>query len=257
MTQTVERDKTRLTDEEWARIFAKLRTIKGIYTGGSFQCRHFVEAVLWVLRVGGQWRSLPRDRGNWNSVFKRYARWSLRGVWGQLLAWQAEATDLQDVSIDSTTARAHACAAGAAQSCADHEALGRSRGGFSCKIHAVVDALGLPLKFILTGGQAADITQAIPLMEGLSAEACLADKGYDSDAFLAWLKEKGIKAVIPPKSNRKEQRDCDWWHYKERHAVECMFGKLKYFRRIATRYEKKAIHFMGMLAFAATLLWLR
>ncbi len=102
-----------------------------------------------------------------------------------------------------------------------------------------------------------DITQAIPLMDGLPALACLADKGYDSDAFLAWLKEKGIKAVIPPKSHRKEQRDCDYWHYKERHAVECLFGKLKYFRRIAMLYEKKAIYFMGMLAFAATLLWLR
>jgi transposase len=93
--------------------------------------------------------------------------------------------------------------------------------------------------------------------DGRPALACLADKGYYSDAFLAWLKEKGIKAVIPPKSQRKEQRDCDYWHYKERHAVECLFGKLKYFRRIAMLYEKKTIHFMGMLAFAATLLWLR
>jgi transposase len=69
---------------------------------------------------------------------------------------------------------------------------------------------------------------------------------------VAWLKDRGIKAVIPPKANRKEQRDCDYWLYKERHAVECLFGKLKYFRRIAMRYEKKAVHFMGMLAFGAT-----
>ena len=169
----------------------------------------------------------------------------------------AKDADLQDVSVDSTIARAHACAAGATKSSAEKEALGRSRSGFGCKIHAVVDALGLPFKFILTGGQVADITQAIPLMEGVSAQACLADKGYDSDAFLAWLKERGILAVIPPKANRKEQRGCDWWRYKERHVVECMFGKLKYFRRIVMRYEKKAINFMGMLAFATTLLWLR
>ena len=64
-------------------------------------------------------------------------------------------------------------------------------------------------------------------MTGSNAKACLADKGYDSDVFLAWLKEHDIKAVIPPKANRKEQRDCDWWLYKERHVVECMFGKLK------------------------------
>ena len=81
---------------------------------------------------------------------------------------------------------------------------------------AVVDALGLPIKLILAGGQEADITQAIPLMAEVSAQACLADKGYDSDAFLAWLHERHIQGVIPPKAHRKEQRPLDWWHYKER-----------------------------------------
>ena len=257
MAQTKERDRTRLTEEEFERIFAMLKMIRGIYTGTPVQCRRFVEAVLWVLRVGGQWRSLPPDRGNWNSIFKRFSRWSKLGVWNKLHEFLAEASDLQDVSIDSTITRAHACAAGAAKSCAEDEALGRSRGGFGCKIHAAADGLGLPIKFILTGGQAADISQAIPLMTGISAQACLADKAYDADNFLAWLKELGIIIVIPPKANRKEKRECDWWHYKERHVVECMFGKLKYFRRIAMRYEKKAINFMGMLGLAAALLWLR
>lgn len=257
MNQVGEIDKTRLTDKEWEHLFAKLRTIPGIYTGMPCRCRRFVEAVLWVLRVGGQWRALPADRGKWNSVFKRFARWSTLGVWSQLHESLAKYADLQDVSIGSTIARAHACAAGAAKSCAENEALGRSRGGFGCKIHAAVDALGLPLKSILTGGQEADINQAIPLMTGVSAQSCLADKGYDSDPFLVWLKDHHIEAVIPPKANRKEKRYCDWWHYKERHVVECMFGKLKYFRRIAMRYEKRACNFMGMLAFSAALLWLR
>ena len=73
---------------------------------------------------------------------------------------------------------------------------------------------------------------------------------------MAWLKERGIKAVIPPKANRKKQRDRDWGLYEEGHVVQCMFGKLKYGRSIAMRYEKQAINFMGMLAFAAALLWL-
>jgi len=252
-----ERDYTRVSDEEWLRLSAKLKTIAGIYVGSDRACRRFIDGVLWILRVGGQWRSLPAERGRWNSVFKRFSRWSLLGVWSQLHEWLAQAADLQEVSIDSTVTRAHACAAGAASSNAVTEALGRSRGGFSCKIHAAVDGLGLPIKFILTGGQAADISQAIPLMTGIRTAACLADKGYDADAFVAWLEAAGITVVIPPKSNRKEPRACDFSRYKERHVVECMFGKLKYFRRIAMRYEKKATHFMSMLAFSASMLWLR
>jgi len=70
------------------------------------------------------------------------------------------------------------------------------------------------------------------------------------------VKRTGIKAVIPPESNRKEQIERDYWHYQERHAVECLFGKLKHYRRIATRYEKKAINYKGMPSFASVLLWL-
>ena len=91
----------------------------------------------------------------------------------------------------------------------------------------------------------------------MSTGALLADKGYDANPLLDWLGQHGIAAVISRKVNRKVQRSCDWYQYKERHVIECMFGKLKYFRRIATRYEKKASHFMEMLAFAAVLLLLR
>jgi transposase len=157
-----------------------------------------------------------------------------------MLAHVSAKADLENVCIDSTVIQAHACAAGAAAS------------------HATAEALGLPAGFILTGGHAADITQAIPLMTDIgSTGALLADKGYDANALLDWLGQRDIAAVIPPKANRKVQRGCDWSMYKERHVIECMFGKLKYFCRIATRYEKKASHFMEMLAFAAVLLWLR
>ena len=85
------------------------------------------------------------------------------GAWERLLSLFSEAADLQDVSMDGSVIRAHACAAGAANSSAENEALGRSKGGFSCKIHAICDALGMPVKFSLTGGQAAECRQAIPL----------------------------------------------------------------------------------------------
>ena len=98
-----------------------------------------------------------------------------------MLASVSVKADMQNVCIDSTVVQAHACAAGATGSNVAAEALGRSRGGFGCKIHALTDALGLPVRFILTGGEAADITQAIPLMKNIgSMGALLADKGYSA-----------------------------------------------------------------------------
>ena len=100
-------------------------------------------------------------------------------MWEKILAFSSCKADLENVCIDSTLVRAHACAAGAAPSNAAAEALGRSRGGFGCKIHALTDALGLPLRFILTTGQTADITRAIPLVQGMSTGTLLTDKkGY-------------------------------------------------------------------------------
>lgn len=129
--------------------------------------------------------------------------------------------------------------------------------GFGCKIHALKDALGLLVRLILTEVQAAGITQAIPLMQGIPGGTFLADKVYDADALLDWLRRRKVAAVIPRRANRKEQRSRDWSLYRGRHVIECMFGKLKYFRRIATRFEKKAIYFKEMLASAAfLLLWL-
>jgi len=246
-----------LSDEEWVRILANLKKLTGIHIGQPSFCRRFISACLWILRSGAQWRTLPPTHGKWNSVFKRFSRWCANGIWEVLLSCFSEEADLQDVSMDGSVIRAHACAAGAAYSSAEDEALGRSKGGFSSKIHAICDALGMPIKFSLTGGQEAECRQAIPLLENVNASAVLADKAYDTNELREWLTIRGIKAVIPPKSNRKEAIECDYWHYKERHAIECMFGKLKYYRRIATRYDKKAINYMGMPSFASTLLWLR
>ena len=171
-------NKSKLSDSEWVYLIGRLKKTPGIRMGCEATCRRFVEAVLWMLRSGAQWRLLPDRLGHWNSVFKRFSSWSRFGVWQQMLASVSVKADMQNVCIDSTVVRAHACAAGAAASNATAQALGRSRGGFGCKIHALTDVLGLPVRFILTGGQAADITQATPLMQGISTGALLADKGY-------------------------------------------------------------------------------
>lgn len=250
-------ERATISDREWSLLLPELRKLPHIKIGNPDKCRQFIGAVLWVLRGGMEWRMLPTAKGKWNTVFKRYSRWCTYGAWEAVLELFSQHADLQDVSIDGTVNRAHACASGYGKDSAVQEALGRSKGGFSSKVHAACDAHGLPLKFILTGGQVAECTQAIPLVETLSAEAVLADKAYDTNEFRDWLTAHETKAVIPPKSNRKEVISCDFWHYKERHAVECMFGKLKYYRRIATRYEKKAMNYMGMLCLASVFLWLR
>ena len=129
--------------------------------------------------------------------------------------------------------------------------MGRSRGGFSTKLHVSVNGLGLPVELQLTPGQQADVTQAEALLEGYQPDAVLADKGYDSDALVKTIEAKGAKAVIPPKSNRKEPREYDKHLYKERNLVERFMNRIKHYRRVATRYEKTARNFLGFVHVAA------
>ena len=102
-----------LTDEQWKKILEFLRTCLRIYIGPHDECRRFVEGVLWMLRSGAQWRLLPAEYGNWNSVYKRFARWCEHGVWEQMMAHCADDPDLENVMRDGTIVRAHPCAAGA------------------------------------------------------------------------------------------------------------------------------------------------
>jgi transposase len=125
------------------------------------------------------------------------------------------------------------------------------------KIHVVVDALGNPLALSLTGGQAHDITQAETLVANLAPDAVLADKGYDSDDFIASLERREIEAVIPPKANRKIKRDCDYALYAERNLIERFFQYIKQFRGVATRYEKTARNFLAGLHLVCALAWLK
>jgi transposase len=125
------------------------------------------------------------------------------------------------------------------------------------KIHAIVDALGNPLAVSLTGGQAHDITQAETLAGQVEAQALIADKGYDRDAFVQSLEIREIAAVIPPKANRKAKRACDFALYRERNLVERFFNIIKQFRAIATRYEKTARNFLAGVHLVCALAWLK
>ena len=134
--------------------------------------------------------------------------------------------------------------------------MGKSRGGLSTKIHAAVDALGNPVRLLLTAGQASEYGQSNALIEGWVADYVLADKGYDSDQFIEAIKLSGATAVIPPRCHRQAPREYDRELYKERNLVERFFQKLKQFRRIATRYEKLKRNYQSMLYLASSIIWL-
>jgi transposase len=134
--------------------------------------------------------------------------------------------------------------------------MGRSRGGLTSKLHALVDAEGRPVHLRLTAGQVADCTQADALTEDLSqGDILLADKGYDSNALRAKAAERKAWANIPPKTNRKGSFVFSPWVYRQRNLIERFFNKIKQFRGIATRYDKNPDNFLAAIKLVAARLW--
>lgn len=218
--------------------------------------RTFVEAVLWWRRTGVPWRDLPAEFGPWKTVFNRFDRWSKTGKWRRLFERLRRDVDDEWHSVDSTINRAHQHAAGG-QGGATRHAIGRSRGGFTTKVHLVVDSLGLPLEYELTEGQRHDSQAAPTLIDRCRPRCLLADKAYDSDAIRAQLRAMNCAAVIPPKSNRNQKIEWDRELYKARSEIECTFNLLKHARRFATRYEKTLRNYAAVVAIGCATLWLR
>lgn len=246
-----------IKENEWQRILLLLRQQKHIYIGSEIKLRLFIEAVYFMARSGCQWRLLPSCYGYWRSVHRRFKRWSEREIWEKLFQSSQQSPETEHVMVDATIIRAHACSAGYEKDGNTKHALGRSKGGFTTKIHALCDGLGNPLKFFLTPGQRNDITQGSELIKDIENSIVLADKGYDSDAFVKTIEEQGCVAVIPPRRSRIIKRAYDEHIYKERHLIECFFGKIKHFRRVFSRFDKASQSFMGFLNFVGTLIWLR
>lgn len=112
---------------------------------------------------------------------------------------------------------------------------------------------------MLSEGQRNDINYAIPLLEhiNINGSLVLADRGYDSNKLIDYIYSHGGEPVIPSRKSAKEQRECDWWMYKERHLVEVFFNKLKSFRRIATRYDKYGFTYLSFIYIACILIWIK
>ena len=124
-------------------------------------------------------------------------------------------------------------------------------------MHAAVNGLGLPVRVTLSPGRDADIMHAAALLEGLSPEVVVCDKGYDCDAFVEAVEAAGVEAVVPSRENRKVPRSLDRHLYRERNLAECFWAKAKQYRRVATRYEKKAVNFLAFVHLASIMILLR
>jgi transposase len=243
-----------LTAEQWAQVSPLLPSDR---PRGAFQPlanRDVVDAILWILRSGAPWRDLPDRYPNWKSVHTRFLRWSKAGIWKRVLDAMAVDADDELAIIDSSIVRVHMDAVGGKKN--GSEQVGRSRGGPTTKIHAVVDGLGNPTKIALTEGQTHDVTQAPEMLRESHGRWILADKAYDSDALIAELDSRGSTPVIPSRRGRRIARLHDRAMFKSRFLVEHFFARIKRCRRIATRYEKLSVTYLGMVLLACVLTWL-
>jgi len=243
-----------LTDAEW-RLISPILPCKprGV---PRVDDRRILNGIFWVLKSGAPWRDLPERYGPYTTCYNRFVRWRCAGVWDRILTAISHRDDAEVQMIDSTIVRAHQHAS-CTQNSASEE-FGRSRGGLTTKIHAVVDANGLPLHVAITGGQQHDSLAACALLEGLPSDGMvLADKAYDATEIRRFASSCGGWANIPPRRNRRDPICFSPYLYRHRNHVERFFNRIKHCRRIATRYEKRAANFLAFVKLAAIRLWLR
>ncbi|MEU4524925.1 IS5 family transposase [Amycolatopsis sp. NPDC024027] len=280
-------------DKAWAVIEPLLPPQQG---GGRRwrDHRQVINAILWKLRTGAPWRDLPDRYGPWKTAHERLRLWTKDGTWDKILdrviVKDDAVGDLEWViSVDSSVVRAHQHAAGARKKgdaatkstlALDGEGLGRSRGGLSTKIHLAVDGRGLPIRILLTPGQAGDNPQLVPLLDGISVarlgpgrprcrpKTVIADKAYSHPSTREAMRDRRITFVSPERDDQIARRKgkgsrggrppaFDAEAYKHRNVVERCFNRLKQFRDLATRYAKRAAYYQAELTIAAIILWLR
>ncbi len=263
-----------LSNEQWDNLKPLLPPQKPHTGKPNHDHRQMINGILWILRTGAPWRDLPARYGKWGSVATRFYRWQKKGIWAEILQkLQALANRKGELDwtihyVDGTVIRAHQHAAGGKKNGAEEEKLGRSRGGFSSKIHLRCEGTGKPLAFILSPGQRSESIFLEQIMEigavkGLGRgrprirpERLVGDKGYTGRRIRSYLRRRGIRLTIPRLSNESGHGPFNREIYRKRNIVERCINRLKQFRRIATRYEKLAVNYGAMITIASILLWL-
>jgi transposase len=263
-----------LTNRQWERLQPLLPPQKPHTGRPAADHRRILNGILWIIRTGAPWRDLPERYGSWHPIASRFYRWRKAGIWARLFAvvqQRAEAAGQLDWAIhyvDGTIVRAHQHAAGARTGSAEAEALGRSQGGFSTKVHIRAEGGGKLMTLVLTPGQRHEAVAFAPLMAGGAVQRCergrpkhrpgrlVGDKAYSSGKIRQYLRRHGIRITIPRKQNEGRTGPFDRAIYRLRERVERLINRRKQHRRLATRYEKCAENYRAMWLIAATLLWL-
>lgn len=261
-----------LTDFEWKTIRHFLPRERTGKAGRPWKPhRQVINGILFVLRTGIPWEDLPAEFGKYKTVYNRFRRWVKSGLWQRMfesmidrLLKQGE-IDFELWCVDGTVIRAHRVASGAIkgelkpEENAEKHALGRSRGGYSTKIHFLTDGQGIPLSVIATPGQRNEAPEFENVMDAClinmfrtvnRPEALAADKAYSSKAIRDYIAKLKIEDVIPTRSNEATNDGFNKSKYKQRNIVERAIGWIKESRRIATRYEKKVEHYLAMIYIA-------
>jgi transposase len=186
-----------LADYEWVAIKPMLpNKPRGVPRVND---RRVLNGIFWVLRSGAPWRDLPDHFGPYTTCYNRFVRWRRAGVWGRIIDALAAAHDAAVQMIDTSIVRVHQH--GACITRNQRQSMGRSRGGLTSKIHAVVDSNGLPVRLALSPGEAHDVRLAGKLLSRLKVGSMLlADRGYDADWIRQLAMKKGAWANIPPKA---------------------------------------------------------
>ncbi|WP_420855166.1 IS5 family transposase [Rhodococcus koreensis] len=286
-----------LTDKQWELLELLLPSSDGLRGRKFRNNRVVVEGMLYRLRTGLPWRDLPSHFGPWKTVWKRHRRYAGDGTWDRVLTALVAMADAGGnldwaVSVESTVVRVHQHGANAARHTggstelhepadepADH-GIGRSRGGLTSKAHLACDGHGRPLSVLVGPGQAGDSPMFARVLEGICVprlaggahrtrpDEVRADKAYSSRANRELLRSKGIKAVIPEKTDQAANRvnkgraggrppNFDPESYKGRNVVERAFNKAKQWRAVATRYDKLALTYRAGFLLAGIVEWLK